>query len=202
MGGIRFTGSVALAALLVICAGVVPARSMTMAPQNVAGLASAAQDIVVGTVSKVTEGRQGGLAYTQVTIDVSDTLLGTPARTITFKQIGGLAPQAPVSGRRFIGRIEGMPRYAAGENVILFLGRTSSLGFRSPIGLQQGKFTVLAGNALNEAGNLGLFKGVTTKGASLTATQQAMLATRQGGVHAAAFIDFVRQGVQKHWWSR
>ena len=200
MRGRFFTRTVALAVLLVSAASIAPLGALTMAPRNLAALAGTAQDIVVGTVSKVTEGRQGRLTYTQVEIEVSEVVQGTPARTLTFRQVGGLGAQEAVSGRRFVGRIDGMPRYAVGESVILFLSRTSSLGFRAPVGLQQGKFTVLAGNAVNEVNNLGLFKGVATGATAPSSRQQAMLATRQGGVHAETFIDFVRQGVQKHWW--
>ena len=200
MGGNFLNRTAAVAVLLASAAAIGPVGALTMAPRNVAALASAAQDIVVGTVSKVSEGRQGRLVYTQVEVEVSEVVQGRPARTLTFRQFGGLGAQETVSGRRFIGRIEGMPTYAAGESVILFLSRTSSLGFRAPIGLQQGKFTVLAGNAVNEVGNLGLFKGVTTGSTALSGKQQAMLATRQGGVRADTFIEFVRQGVQKRWW--
>ena len=172
----------------------------TMAPQNLAALAKSAQDIVVGDVTRITEGRQGNLRYLEVEVSVSEAILGTPGRTLKFRQFGAQAKQPAENGRRFIGQLPSMPQYTVGENVILFLGRPSSLGFRTTIGLQQGKFTVVAGNAVNAFQNNGLFKNVPTGGATLTEKQQAMLATRQGGVHAGTFIDFLRQGVQKHWW--
>src|SRR5262245_13474833 len=196
----RLTHVGALAVLVAAAAGMTQAEATTLEPRNVAALAMAAQDIVVGTVSRVSEGRQGRLSYTQVEVDVSEVIQGAPARTLTFRQVGAIAPAGPANGRRYIGEIPGMPRYTPGESVILFLGRTSSLGFRATIGLQQGKFTVQAGNAVNETGNQGLFSSVPTGNATLTEKQKAMLATRQGGVHARTFIDFVRQGVQQRWW--
>jgi len=189
-----------MAAMSLVGLAVTPGFATSMAPQNLAALAKSAQDIVVGDVTRITEGRQGNMRYLEVEVSVSEAILGTPGRTLKFRQFGTQAKQPVENGRRFIGQLPSMPQYTVGENVILFLGRTSSLGFRTTIGLQQGKFTVLSGNAVNAFQNNGLFKNVPTGGATLTEKQQAMLATRQGGVHAGTFIDFVRQGVQKHWW--
>lgn len=191
---------VLMAAMGLTGLAVAPGFATTMAPQNLAALAKSAQDIVVGDVTRITEGRQGNLRYLEVEVSVSEAILGTPGRSLKFRQFGVQAKQPVENGRRFIGQLPSMPQYTVGENVILFLGRPSSLGFRTTIGLQQGKFTVLSGNAVNAFQNNGLFKNVPTGGATLTEKQQAMLATRQGGVHAGTFIDFVRQGVRKHWW--
>jgi hypothetical protein len=169
-------------------------------PQSVADLVKGSHDIVVGTVVRVTEGREGYVPYTEVEMSVSETLRGRPARTLTFRQIGLQAPQPVESGRRSTGQAPGMPQYIVGESVVLFLGPLSSDGFRTTVGLQQGKFTVQAGKVANALDNSGLFIDVTAGSASLTAEQRAMLATRQGGVDARTFIDFVRQGVQQRWW--
>jgi len=177
-----------------------PGFATSMEPQNLAALAKSAQDIVVGDVTRISEGRQGNLPYLEVEVNVSEAIQGTPGRTLKFRQFGMQSKQPVESGRRFVGQLPSMPQFSVGENVILFLGRPSSLGFRTTIGLQQGKFTVLSGNAVNAFQNNGLFKNVPTGGAALSEKQQAMLATHQGGVHARTFIDFVRQGVQKHWW--
>jgi len=189
-----------LAGLAVAALGVTPGLATSMTPQSVAELTRASHDIVVGTVSRVTEGSQGNLPYLEVEVSVSETIQGTPARTLTFRQPGLQSRQEAANGRRFVGLIPAMPGFTAGENVILFLGPTSSMGFRTTVGLEQGKFAVAAGNAANAAGNTGLFRGVTTGTVTPTEKQAAMLATRQGGVHARTFIDFVRQGVQQHWW--
>lgn len=189
-----------MAAMSLVGLAVTSGFATTMAPQNLAALAKSAQDIVVGDVTRISEGRQGNLGFLEVEVSVSEAILGTPGRTLKFRQFGAQAKQPVENGRRFIGQLPSMPQYTVGENVILFLGRPSSLGFRTTIGLQQGKFTVISGNAVNAFQNNGLFKNVPTGGATLTEKQQAMLATRQGGVHAGTFIDFLRQGVQKHWW--
>jgi hypothetical protein len=189
-----------MAAMGIAGLAVTPGFATSMASQNLAALAKSAKDIVVGDVVRITEGRQGNLPYQEVEVSVSEAIQGAPGRTLKFRQFGTQAKQPAESGRRFIGQIPSMPQFTVGESVILFLGRPSSLGFRTTVGLQQGKFTVLSGNAANAFQNNGLFKNVPTGGATLSEKQQAMLATRQGGVHAGTFIDFVRQGVQKHWW--
>jgi hypothetical protein len=38
--------------------------------------------------------------------------------------------------------IHGVPRFAVGEEYVIFLPKASSLGFTSPIGLSQGKFDI------------------------------------------------------------
>lgn len=189
-----------VAAMGIAGLAVTPGFATSMAPQNLAALAKSAQDIVVGEIARITEGRQGNLPYLEVEVNISEAIQGTPGRTLTFRQFGMQSKQSEENGRRFIGQIPSMPQFTVGESVILFLGRPSSLGFRTTVGLQQGKFTVLSGNAVNAFQNNGLFKNVPTGGATLNDKQKAMLATRQGGVHAGTFIDFVRQGVQKHWW--
>jgi hypothetical protein len=177
-----------------------PGFATTMAPQNLAALAKASQDIVVGNVAKITEGRQGNLPYLEVEVNVSEAIQGTSGRTLKFRQFGVQSKQMVENGRRFVGEIPSMPQFMVGESVILFLGKPSSLGFRTTIGLQQGKFTVTGGNAANAFQNNGLFKNVPTGTATLNDKQQAMLATHQGGASARTFIDFVRQGVQQRWW--
>ena len=57
------------------------------------------------------------------------------------------------------------PVFRAGDEVILFLYEKSSLGFTSPVGLGQGKFSIRfspAGEKLvvNENNNLDLFRGM------------------------------------------
>jgi hypothetical protein len=81
---------------------------------------------------------------TYTTFAVSDVLKGAvPGTTYTIKQIGGTIP-----GERSF-RIEGVPTFAIGEEYIVFLAGVSSAGFSSPIGLQQGKFTVRDGLVSN-----------------------------------------------------
>jgi len=60
-----------------------------------------------------------------------------------------------------------VPTYAIGDEVVLFLHPESRLGFTSPVGLGQGKFSVLnwvegAKTVVNGNNNRNLFKGLDT----------------------------------------
>ena len=70
-------------------------------------------------------------------------------------------------GKRETG-IEGAPRYVEGEEVVLFLYGDSRAGFTSPVGLGQGKFSVVRDKhgqrlALNEHGNRGLLERLSPR---------------------------------------
>jgi hypothetical protein len=77
------------------------------------------------------------LVVTYTTFDVKDVIKGNANATHVIKQIGGVMP-AGDSGFR----VHGVPKFAVGEEYVVFLAGVSSAGFSSPIGLSQGKFSV------------------------------------------------------------
>jgi hypothetical protein len=98
-----------------------------------------AAHIVHGTVAEVRWGRDAsGLPATWVTLDVARTIKGRAERRIVIKQYG--TPGSLDDGT--VTRVAGLPDYAAGEEVVLFLRRESSMGFTSPVGFGQGKYVV------------------------------------------------------------
>jgi hypothetical protein len=102
-------------------------------------VAREAARIVHATVTAVRSDRDAsGLPATWITLDVARTLKGTASDTLTIKQYGVLQPLADGT----IARIGGLPRYAVGEEVVLFLRGNSRLGFTSPVGLGQGVYRV------------------------------------------------------------
>ncbi len=61
-----------------------------------------------------------------------------------------------------------VPTYSVGDEVVLFLHTKSSLGFSSPVGLGQGKFSVIydrqgTKKVVNANNNHNLFKGINTE---------------------------------------
>jgi hypothetical protein len=188
----------ALLALAAAGIGLGSGLAAPSAPQNVADLTVAADEIVAGTIVKVRQGTEGYVPYTEVRMSIAETIKGSPRQTLSFRQLG--IPSSPSTAGGPAGEAPGMPQFESGESVILFLGRPSPFGYRTTVGLQQGKFTVRAGYAENATGNSGLFANLTTGGAPLTGEQRALIAIRHGGVPARTFIDFVRQGVEQHWW--
>lgn len=189
-----------LVAVAAASPGVARGVDSPAARRNLVSLTKDAQDIVVGDVVRINEGLEGYVPYVEIELKVSETLKGARRRSLTFRQLGLLPKESADDGRRASDRTLDMPRFALGESVILFLEPPSSTGFRTTVGLQQGKFTVREGLALNTLENVGLFNGVTAGDQKLDSHQQAMLATRRGGVQAATLIDFVRRAVRQHWW--
>lgn len=195
-----------MAALLVaaaaMCAGVVPAGATSMdKPLNLAALVQSSHDIVTGSVSKISQGRRGSMPYTEIEVAVDKTILGNAAGTVTFRQLGLQSAGPEDNGRLYIGNLPGMPKYTVGEQVILFLGKPGQSGFRTTVGLQQGKFTVLGGNAENAFNNRGLFNALPMSGkVHLDDKQISMLATQEGVIGAGTFVAFVERAVDENWW--
>jgi hypothetical protein len=74
---------------------------------------------------------------TYTTFEVIDNLKGAAGATHTIKQIGGILPDGSEGYR-----VHGVPSFAVGEEVVVYLAGASQWGFSSPIGLQQGRFEV------------------------------------------------------------
>ncbi len=190
----RQGGALALVAILAE-----PASATTLGrPLNVADLVRRSSDIVVGTVTRVADGQTGGLAVVEVELDVKESIRGAARGRLNFRQLAPRAPERRADGRRYLGLVPGMPSYAKGDSVLLFLGPEGSRGLRTTVGLQQGRFELRAGQAENGVSNQGLFRGVTAR--PQDAGEAAMLATARGGVRADALIGLVRRAVAEQWW--
>jgi hypothetical protein len=87
-----------------------------------------------------------------VTMQVQDTLKGTPQKTIQFRQyIWDLRDRLDAA------------KYAKNQELLLMLGPVSQYGLRSPVGLEQGRFLITRDTqghefAANGGGNLHLFQ--------------------------------------------
>ena len=81
--------------------------------------------------------QQSGRVVTYTTFEVLETYKGNLGRSHTIKQIGGNLPEAGLSVK-----IPGVPQFEAGKRYVVFLPPASDLGFSSPVGLNQGMFTL------------------------------------------------------------
>ena len=107
-------------------------------------MARDAARIVHATVTATAAGRdESGAPATWITLAVVRTVKGDVGDTLTIKQFGTLDPLPDGTVARF----PGMPRYAVGEEVLLFLRADSRRGFTSPVGLEQGVYRVQGGQA-------------------------------------------------------
>jgi len=192
-------GAVALGVILL---GATSARAGSLvAEHNIMDLISQSEIIIRGNVVEVTDGfDKNNLPYTQVRVRVSETLRGNVGAEYTFRQFGLREPRK-INGRTYLAVTPaGWSTYQPNEEVMLFLYKAASLsGLRTTVGLNQGKFAIMGGNALSQSDNAGLFKGVSVDKALLNDTDQRLLATPKGAVNAESLTAFVRRAVNDKW---
>jgi len=168
--------------------------------QNLVELMTHTDSILVGTVSNKTDGFFQGLPYTEITLDVGQSLKGNHGSSYTFRQFGLIEPKSMGDGRvNLMVTPAGWPTYVKGEQVMLFLHKPASeTGFQTTSGLTQGKFTIKGKQIANDTGNDSLFAGVNING-KLTATQQDLVNQPGGAYTAEAFLSLVKTAVEENW---
>ncbi len=94
---------------------------------------------------------------TEYVFDVARTWKGDDEAVRVVRMPGGVLPD----GSALL--IPGLPRFVEGERAIVFLSRTGSTGIRMPIGLGQGKLSIVAAArgrvAVQDAGGAGFGEG-------------------------------------------
>jgi hypothetical protein len=178
------------------------ALAMSLTTANVVDLLGEANAIVVGRVEVVTDGLdERGIPYTEITLNISETIRGELAGTYTFRQFGLLKPRLTADGRRkMMPGPAGFPKYVPGENVLLFLRPAAAwTGFRMPAGVTHGKFTIAGGRVENGMGNAGLFRDVHLDKGLVTERDKRLLTTAAGPLNPDVFLSFVRRAVEERW---
>jgi hypothetical protein len=125
------------------------------------------------------QGKPGGILVTRYTFEVSDVMKGDVSKTFSFVQWGATREEATRLGKAFV---YGPPLYNVGGEYTLFLTSESRLGLRAPVGLGQGKFSVIRGPqgkamVVNEFNNRSLFR-------NLPQTKAMTKALGAGGIKA------------------
>lgn len=117
---------------------VLPAIAQRSKPMNIEDLVKKSEVIIYGVVEKVESGKdsQSGLLVTYITINVYENFYGAVTGKYTFKQYGGKADGLVYSPA-------GIPRFNENEEVVLMLYPQSKKGLQSPVGMEQGKFSVV-----------------------------------------------------------
>lgn len=195
------TGWIVFSIVTALCLAGGPAGATSVAHQDLVDLIHLSEVILAGRVTSVTDGFQGGVPYTEVTVAVDETFRGRVGPTYTFRQFGLDKPRSLGNGRRYLGiSPDGWPRFAAGEKVFLFLYKPgATTGFRTTVGLLQGKFHEHNGRLVNGVDNENLFRNLTVSENLLTPAEAKMLKSRRGPVSADAFVSFVRKAVRNRW---
>ena len=147
----RLITILALAASCIAAAA--PAQgTMLLRHLSLEAVTAEAGHIVHGTVVDVRSGRdERGIPATWITLDVARTVKGRRASQLTVKQFGAIEPL----GDGAIGGVPGLPRYRAGEDVVLFLRSESAHGFTSPVGFDDGVYRVRTDAARSVVGGPG-----------------------------------------------
>ncbi|MEM1348706.1 MAG: hypothetical protein AAGI01_09140 [Myxococcota bacterium] len=126
--------SLAIAALVSV-AGSSVALATTLARLDLEALTAQSELVVHGTVTRLAPEVRGGRVFTNITLEVTEALKGTPGDSVTFTQLGGRT-------RNLATRVAGMPDFRLGEEVLVFLERPSVDAPLVVTGMAQGKFTV------------------------------------------------------------
>ena len=111
-----------------------PARATTLKRMSVADLSRAAHTVVRARCVTSSTRWDAGEIWTFTTFDVEELWKGSAPAQITVRLLGG-------SAGNFTSTVSGVPRFAPGEELILFLERTPAQDF-SIVSWMQGTFRI------------------------------------------------------------
>lgn len=193
-------GIVILASIAATMLSLNVAHAKNIRKQNLLELLTHTDSILVGTVAKLEDGFQNGLPYTEITVNVGQSIKGEHGSTYTFRQFGLLAPKSTGDGRvNLMVTPAGWPRYVDGERVMLFLHKPASeTGFQTTAGLTQGKFTIRGDRIANGTNNDALFSRIQIQ-RTLSPAHKDLVDQRGGTYAAEAFFSLIRTAVEENW---
>ncbi|MSR82271.1 MAG: hypothetical protein EXS58_05020 [Candidatus Latescibacteria bacterium] len=110
-------------------------EAITLLRFDLEALARTAICVIVGTCTVSQTEIIAGQPYTQLTFEVGEVVKGQAGASLKVCLPGG-----EYRGRQL--HLAGMPQFAPGEEVVLFLTEPDWLGHPWPVGLSQGKFRV------------------------------------------------------------
>ena len=188
---------------ILAAASAAPSQASQLVPQNLKQMIRESDVIVTGEVSKITDGVENGIPFTEVTMKVNSSIKRDLAvnSIYSFRQYGLVKTRKMNDGRYLLAtRIEGMATWTVGEKVTTFMNKPASRsGMRTPVGMAQGKFTYSGSQAANSFDNRGLFKGMTVDPGVLNAKESAMLAKPAGSVEGDVLTNLVKRAVKEQW---
>jgi hypothetical protein len=141
---------------------------------NIDELAAKADKIFRGTVISIKPGtvQAGGAELNTVTytLRVEDSFKGdyliakNDVRLAKITMITDAKSASSANGLQKAGFFRDVPQLAVGGVYLLFTSAESRIGLSTTVGLGQGCFDISGSNALNRAGNIGLFQGSALQG--------------------------------------
>lgn len=133
-----------------------------------------------------------GMVVTYTTFSVQEVLKGKPEFTHTIKQAGGQLADGSLEWK-----MEGVPKFTVGGNYVVFLPGVSSAGFSSPVGLGQGRFTVVADGDGAQVTNGRDFKEMTSRMAAHDLPKAAISKLERSGPVKRMGLDEFKQMVRQ-----
>jgi hypothetical protein len=201
----RLVRGLAVALALAWLAAAIPVRATSVRVVNLRDLVERSDRIFVGKCLSETSEIENGIPTTAYTFEVRDGVKGVaPGATVTVRQLGLAEPVRVNDEIKRVLRIDGMPRYTKGREVLLFLTPESKLGLSAPVGLAQGAFHVLTKGdrqvLVNGAGNANLYHELSPGWAASKGVAPEKLrelrARDDGAVEYNKFLSMVRALVQ------
>ena len=183
------------AGLCCALAFVAPAQAASVLPLYLDEVIDTATLAFEGTCIETHSARDAAthLVVTYTTFAVHDVLKGSVGVKHTIKQVGG-----SLLGENLVYRVPGVPTFAVGQDYVVFLAGVSGSGFSSPIGLEQGRFTVRAEGAKLMVGNGRDFRDLTARmSPSLSSAAKAKIQQAAGPVREMELGQF-KQLVRSH----
>ncbi|VAW50880.1 hypothetical protein MNBD_GAMMA06-1793 [hydrothermal vent metagenome] len=166
-----------------------PVAATSVLPVTLEQLSIRANIIFYGKVvrNEVKKDAQSGQIATFTTFEVIDLIKGNTGASHTIKQLGGKHED---SHTHLL--IYGVPQFSVDQEYVVFLPKKSSLGFSSPIGLQQGSFSVNTQNGEKIVGNGSNLANQPTAANADIQIPLAVRADEPAQAHLSDFINTVR----------
>ena len=195
-----FRGVTLVATFAILALGLNVAHAKNIKKQNLLDLMTHSDSILIGTVSEKTDGFHQGLPYTEITLEVAQSLKGQHGSSYSFRQFGLIEPKSMGNGLvNLMVTPAGWPTYVKGEQVMLFLHKPASeTGFQTTAGLTQGKFTIKGEQVANGISNDSLFAGVKIN-SNLSPAQNDLVSQQAGSYAAEEFFVLIRTAVEENW---
>jgi len=185
--------------------GARPTVAASVKKVNLVDLIGHADTIVAGRVESVTDGFDGdGMPYTEITLKVGKKIRGRMSEeTFSFRQFGLLEPRSLPSGRTILATTpDGWSTFKVGEDVTLFLyAPAAKTGFRTTVGLKQGKLAVVNGKIKRNQFNASLFDDLAFDPGLLTSKEQVLVSKGKAkkDIEIDQFLSLVQRAVDEDW---
>lgn len=165
-------------------------------PVNLEEMVSRSDVAFTGKCVSATAKVQGRFVVTTYTFQVDEVLKGDVPATYTFTQLGASKEEAV---RLRTPSVSGFPVYKVNSVYTLFLGKASSIGLQSPVGVTQGVVNVTTAadgsrQIQGAAGNEMLFRGMkVTPAVSKALSTGGTAENASGTVDYKSFVEMVKQ---------